>query len=506
QRDWHLEDENFVRSVADLIALCLEARDRRQAQAELQQKEEQYRSIFEAVSDGILIHNLETGKLIEVNPAAYQMHGYTYEEFLQLIPTDYVHPQSLPIFAEYITTIRAGSKFLCQAVDLHRNGRLIDIEVSGSGFNYNGQLHALGIVRDITERKQAEIRLQKLTQNLTEAQRIAHIGNWNYDGQTDTLNWSEEVFRILGLPLDAEIPEIMDWTNCFYPEDAEALQQALNQTYVSQEPSELELRIGESEAVWRYVNLKIEAVSNERKEVIGLFGTIMDISDRKQAELQLQQQAAALRKALDELQRTQAQMVQSEKMSSLGQMVAGVAHEINNPVSFIHANLPHASKYVKDLLELIELYQEYYPEPDAEIQEMIAEIELDFLKDDFTKLVQSMKVGTERISEIVLSLRNFSRLDEAELKSANLHQGIDSTLMILNNRLKAQPNRPEIKVIQNYGQLPLVHCCAGQLNQVFMNILSNAIDALEETFSIKEIEPQIQINTQVIQGNWVRIK
>ncbi|MEL7036341.1 MAG: PAS domain S-box protein [Cyanobacteria bacterium J06592_8] len=505
QREWYLEDENFVRSIADLISLCLEARDRRQAQAELQQKEEQYRSIFEAVSDAILINDLETGKLIEANPAAYQMHGYTREEFLKLSPTTYIHPDSLPIFAEYLEVIKDGKKYTCEAANLHKNGRAIEIEVSGSGFNYNGKPHALGMVRDITERKQAEIRLQKLTQNLTEAQRIAHIGNWNYNGESDKLTWSDEVFRILDRPWDAEIPDIMDWTNCFYSQDAEALQQALNQTYVSQEPSELELRIGESEATWRYVHLKIEAVSNVRGEVIGLFGTIMDISDRKQAELQLQQQATALQETLDELQSTQAKMVQSEKMSSLGQMVAGVAHEINNPVSFIHANLPHASRYVEDLLELIELYQEYYPEPDSEIQEMIAEIELDFLKEDFTKLVQSMKVGTERIREIVLSLRNFSRLDEAELKSANLHQGIDSTLMILSNRLKAQPNRPEIKVIQNYGKLPFVHCCAGPLNQVFMNILSNAIDALEETLNVKEIDPQIQITTQVIHKNWVRI-
>ncbi|MGF1491105.1 MAG: sensor histidine kinase [Microcoleaceae cyanobacterium] len=174
----------------------------------------------------------------------------------------------------------------------------------------------------------------------------------------------------------------------------------------------------------------------------------MDISERKRAELQLKQQTVTLQETLQELRYTQAQVVQSEKMSSLGQMVAGVAHEINNPVSFIHTNLPYAEEYVDSLLELLDLYQKHYPEPDGEIQAVIEEIELDFLKDDFAQLLKSMQVGTDRIREIVLSLRNFSRLDEAELKSADLHQGIDNTLMILNNRLKAQPDRPAIEIVR----------------------------------------------------------
>ncbi|MEM6502823.1 MAG: PAS domain S-box protein [Cyanobacteria bacterium P01_C01_bin.89] len=200
-----------------------------------------------------------------------------------------------------------------------------------------------------------------------------------------------------------------------------------------------------------------------------------------QADLLVQSQARTqeLEALLVKLQRTQTQLIQSEKMSSLGQMVAGVAHEINNPVSFIHGNLAHARDYMEDLLGLCLLYEEHYPDPHPDIQDEIEEIDLEFLKGDLQQLFQSMNVGTSRIEEIVKSLRTFSRLDEAALKDVDLHEGIDSTLMILRTRLRAQDWRPEIQVIKDYGNLPRVECYAGQLNQVFMNLLGNAIDAVE---------------------------
>ena len=228
--------------------------------------------------------------------------------------------------------------------------------------------------------------------------------------------------------------------------------------------------------------------------------------------LELKEKNDHLHEALQELQHTQTQLIQTEKMSSLGQLVAGVAHEINNPVNFIYGNLTHASRYLQDLLHLVDLYERNYPDPLPEIEGEIEAIELDFLKEDFTKILSSMQVGADRIRQIVLSLRNFSRLDEAEMKQVNIHEGIDSTLLILQHRLKDKVGYPNIQVIKEYGQLPLVECYAGQLNQAFMNILTNAIDALEDSnrhHSAAEIQDNLNtigIYTGVTAANQVMIR
>ncbi|HEY9596656.1 MAG TPA: GAF domain-containing protein, partial [Cyanophyceae cyanobacterium] len=225
----------------------------------------------------------------------------------------------------------------------------------------------------------------------------------------------------------------------------------------------------------------------------------------QQAELlaTTQQQKEQLIEAFQDLKKTQTQLIQTEKMSSLGHLVAGVAHEINNPVNFIYGNLSYTSQYAQDLLNLLQLYQKHYPNPTLELMEQADKIDLEFLKEDLPKILASMRVGTERIRKLVLSLRNFSRLDQSEMKPVDIHEGIESTLLILQHRLKAKPTHPGIQVIKNYGELPLIECYASQLNQVFMNVLSNAIDALEDYHTnqiLEGLEPslsQITISTSV---------
>ncbi len=243
-----------------------------------------------------------------------------------------------------------------------------------------------------------------------------------------------------------------------------------------------------------------------------------NLQELKKATVQAQLQAKQLEEALQELQKAQSQMIQTEKMSSLGQLVAGVAHEINNPVSFIHGNLMYLEQYVGDLLRMISLYQKRHPSDDPEIKALAKEIDLEFLTGDLPKMLGSMKVGTDRIRDIVLSLRNFSRMDQSEFKVVDIHEGIESTLLILQHRLYARDDNPGIEIFREYGDLPLVECSAGQLNQVFMNILVNAIDAIESSYiSPPNTPPEFQylyspdlskkiiIQTKLINNSWIQI-
>jgi PAS domain S-box-containing protein len=274
---------------------------------------------------------------------------------------------------------------------------------------------------------------------------------------------------------------------CVHPEDISLVKEDFqyvlkNLTTISS----IELRCRHKDGSWRYIestysNLLMDA------PVARLVVNSRDITERKQAEAaliqseaQLREKAAQLEHALHELQEAQTQLVQTEKMSSLGLLIAGIAHEINNPVSFIYGNIPHATQYAQDLLHLIDLYRQHCPDSVSVIQAETEAIDLEFISRDLPKVMHSMQMGAERIRQIVLSLRNFSRIDKSASEPVDLHQGIDNTLLLLQHRLKAKMGRPPIQVIKEYGELPLIECYAGQLNQVFMNILGNAIDALEE--------------------------
>ncbi|MGJ5632036.1 sensor histidine kinase [Nostoc sp. CALU 1950] len=268
---------------------------------------------------------------------------------------------------------------------------------------------------------------------------------------------------------------------------------------------------------------KTDSYKAEHLKLVSIFASQTAIAIDKavlyeqstQAALQAKAQTQKLQQALHELQLAQTKLIQSEKMSSLGQLIAGVAHEINNPVNFIYGNLKYVAEYAQDLLHLLEKYQKFLPVAPPELESELDNIDLEFIMQDLPKLLDSMKLGTSRIVEIVQSLKNFSRHDEAEMKAVNIHDGIDGTLMILHHRLKADVHRPAIEIVKDYAKLPLIECYPGQLNQVFMNILANAIDALEEDIENSGVRSssqssipnsQITIRTKVLDQQWVVIR
>ena len=475
--------------------------DRFQAEQALQLSQARFAGILEIAEDAIISVGADQ-KIILFNQGAERIFGWTAAEAIGqslslLLPEAFAAPHSLLVsnFGHGVKQPRKMGKRK-EIFARRRDGTEFPAEASISKLEVAGEIIFTAILRDVTASRQAEEFVRQSEERYRSLAMATAQMVWTIDAQgkpitlIDWMAYTGQTFE--------EATE--NWAAAIHPDDRAITAQAWKRAAETKSLYEVEHRLRAADGSYRHFWVRGVPVLAEDGSIREWVGTHTDITDRvqvlealKQSEGQYRWQAAQLEKAVRELHQTQTQLIQTEKISSLGQLVAGVAHEINNPINFIYGNITHATEYATDLLGLLHLYQEKYPNPVPEIAEAAADIDIDFLMEDFTKILESMKVGADRIRDLVVSLRNFSRLDESQMKLVDIHEGIESTLVILQHRLKGNALRPAIEIIKEYGNFPKVECYVGQLNQVFMNLLGNAIDALEE-YNRKRSSQEIYAN------------
>ncbi len=486
--------------------LSQEIEERKLAQEALNQSVATNRALLNAIPD-VMFRYRADGTYLDFKPAKDFKIFVSPDELIGRNVQETLPPElAQEMLQAYQQAIRSGETQILE-YQLPIDEQLHDYETRIVAC---GSDEVIEIVRDITARKLAEVALAKSERKYRNLVETSQDVIWSTDIQGHFTFVNPAVKQVFGYEpeqmLDRSFTE-------FTPPEQLAKDLAVFERLVHGEV----LRQYETIRLDKdnqpiYLLLNAIALLDEQGQVVGTTGTALDITKRKiaedalrESEARFREQAQELELALNQLKCAQAQLIQAEKMLSLGQMVAGVAHEINNPVTFIYGNLTPAREYFQDLIRLLEGYQKTYPNPIPEIRQIVEDIDLEFLMEDWQQLVDSMQVGAERIRQIVRSLLLFSRQNTSQKKPIDIHQGIDNTLLLLQHRLKAEgvnasgcdraPDS-EIKVIKDYGQLPLITCYSGQLNQVFMNILCNAIDALENQPSPRIITIRTELGNQ----------